>query len=46
MKALSSMYEKPSAKNNMHLMKKLFNQKMEGNALIAQHLNELNTLKN
>ena len=46
MKALSSMYEKPSAKNKMHLMKKLFNQKMEGNALIAQHLNEFNTLKN
>ena len=28
MKALSAMYEKPSANNNVHLMKKLFNLKM------------------
>ena len=28
MKALSSMYEKPSANNKVHLMKKLFNLKM------------------
>ena len=32
MKALSSMYEKPSINNKMHLMKKLFNLKMAKNA--------------
>ena len=35
MKALSSMYEKPSANNKVHLMKKLFNLKMVENALVA-----------
>ena len=35
MKALSDMYEKPSANNNVHLMKKLFNLKMAENASIA-----------
>ena len=35
MKALSGMYEKPSANNKMHLMKKLFNLKMAENASIA-----------
>ena len=29
MKALSSMYEKPSANNKLHLMKKLFNLKWQ-----------------
>ena len=29
MKALSSMYEKPSANNKLHLMKKLFNLKRQ-----------------
>ena len=37
-KALSSMYEKPSANNKVHLMKKLFNLKMAENASVAQHL--------
>ena len=46
MKALSSMYEKPSANNKVHLMKKLFNMKMAENALVAQHLNEFNTITN
>ena len=46
MKALSDMYEKPSANNNVHLMKKLFNLKMVENALVAQHLNEFNTITN
>ena len=46
MKALSSMYEKPSANNKVHLMKKLFNLKMAENASIAQHLNEFNTITN
>ena len=46
MKDLSSMYEKPSANNKVHLIKKLFNLKMAKNASIAQHLNEFNTITN
>ena len=46
MKALSGMYEKPSASNKVHLMKKLFNLKMARNASVAQHLNEFNTITN
>ena len=46
MKALSDMYEKPSANNKVHLMKKLFNLKMAENASVAQHLNEFNTITN
>ena len=46
MKALSGMYEKPSANNKVHLIKKLFNSKMAENASIAQHLNDFNTIIN
>ncbi|RVW49829.1 Retrovirus-related Pol polyprotein from transposon TNT 1-94 [Vitis vinifera] len=46
MKALSDMYEKPSANNKVHLMKKLFNLKMVENASVTQHLNEFNTITN
>ena len=46
MKALSGMYEKLSANNKVHLMKKLFNLKMAENALVAKHLNEFNTITN
>ena len=46
MKTMSGMYEKLSANNNVHLMKKLFNLKMAKNASVAQHLNELNTITN
>ena len=46
MKALSDMYEKPSANNKVHLMKKLFNLKMAKNASVTQHLNEFNTITN
>ncbi|RVW83124.1 Retrovirus-related Pol polyprotein from transposon TNT 1-94 [Vitis vinifera] len=46
MKALSGMHENPSANNKVHLMKKLFNLKMAENALVAQHLNEFNTITN
>ncbi|RVW83923.1 Retrovirus-related Pol polyprotein from transposon TNT 1-94 [Vitis vinifera] len=46
MKALSGMYEKPSANNKVHLMKKLFNLKMVKNASVTQHLNEFNTITN
>ena len=45
-KALSGMYEKPSANNKVHLMKKLFNMKMTENASITQHLNEFNIITN
>ena len=44
MKALSSMYEKPSTNNKVHLMKKLFNLKMVEGTPMAQHLNEFNTI--
>ncbi|KAL6323541.1 hypothetical protein AAG906_039119 [Vitis piasezkii] len=46
MKALSGMYEKLSANNKVHLMKKLFNLKMAENASVTQHLNEFNTITN
>ena len=46
MKALSSMYEKSSTNNKVHLMKKLFNLKMAKNASVTQHLNEFNTITN
>ena len=44
MAALSSMYEKPSASNKVHLMRRLFNLPMTESASVAQHLNELNTI--
>ncbi|KAE8684911.1 Actin-depolymerizing factor 1 [Hibiscus syriacus] len=44
MAALSSMYEKPSASNKVHLMRRLFNLRMAEGASVAQHLNELNTI--
>lgn len=46
MVALSSMYEKLSVNNKVHLMKKLFNQKMGEGTCIVQHLNEFNTITN
>ena len=46
MKALSGMYEKPSANNKVHLMKNLFNLKMTENASVAQHLNKFSTITN
>ncbi|WVZ05968.1 hypothetical protein V8G54_019314 [Vigna mungo] len=44
MTALSSMYEKPSAANKVHLMRRLFNLWMTEDASTAQHINELNTI--
>ena len=44
MKALFGMYEKLSANNKVHLMKKLFNLKMTENASFAQHLNKFNVI--
>ena len=46
MAALSGMYEKPSANNKMHLMKKFFNLKMAKGTPVTQHLNEFNTITN
>ena len=44
MSVLSGMYEKPSANNKVHLMKKLFNLKMSENSAVAEHLNNFNTI--
>jgi hypothetical protein len=46
MVALSGMYKKLSTNNNVHLMKKLFNLKTMEGTLVAQHLNEFNTITN
>ena len=46
MKALSSMYEKPSANNKVYLTTKLFNLKKAEDTPIAQYLNEFNTITN
>ena len=46
MKALSSMYIKPSTNNKVHLMKNLFNLMMAENASVAQYLNEFTTITN
>ena len=46
MKALSIIYEKLSANNKVHLMKKLFNLKKAEGIPVAQHLNEINTITN
>ncbi|KAE8675966.1 hypothetical protein F3Y22_tig00111640pilonHSYRG00200 [Hibiscus syriacus] len=44
MAALTSMYEKSSASNKVHLMRRLFNLRMTEGASVAQHMNELNTI--
>ena len=44
MTTLSKMYEKPSASNNVFLMKKLFNLKMADSGSVAGHFNEFNKL--
>lgn len=44
MKALTNIYEKPSASNKVHLMKRLFNLKMAEGASITHHLNEFSTI--
>ena len=46
MTALSGMYEKLSANNKVHLMKKLFNLKIAEGVAVAKHLNEFNTVTN
>ena len=42
MKALASMYKKPTACNKVHLIRRLLNLRMAKGASVAQHLNELN----
>ena len=44
MRALSNMYEKPSASKKVHLMHRLFNLKMAEGASIADHINEFNVI--
>ena len=44
MSSLGKLYEKPSASNNVFLMKHLFNMKMSEGGFVADHLNEFNTL--
>ena len=46
MATLFGMYEKSSANNKVHLMKKLFNLKMVEGTSVTQHLNEFNTINN
>ena len=42
MSALAKLYEKPSASNNVFLMKHLFNMKMSEGGSIVNHLNDFN----
>ena len=44
MKALVTLYEKPSASNKVFLMKRLFNMKMAEGGSATDHLNEFNTI--
>ena len=46
MTTLSGIYEKSSANNKVHLMKKLFKLKMVEGVAVAKHLNEFNTTTN
>ena len=42
LKALSNMYEKPSAMNKIYLMRRLFNLQMSENGSVSDHINEFN----
>ena len=44
MKALSNMYEKPSAMNKVYLMRRLFNLQMSEGGRVADHINEFNMI--
>ncbi|KAK9133630.1 hypothetical protein Scep_013158 [Stephania cephalantha] len=44
MKALTRMYEKPSASNKVFLMKRLFNMKKPESRPIQEHLSDFNTI--
>ncbi|KAL9684363.1 hypothetical protein QQ045_021799 [Rhodiola kirilowii] len=41
---LSTLYEKPSAANKVHLMRRLFNLRMVEGAGVAKHLSEFNMI--
>ncbi|GJZ50990.1 hypothetical protein Tco_0605505 [Tanacetum coccineum] len=43
-KALSNMYEKPSASNKVFLIRQLVNTKMKEGASVAEHVNEFNSI--
>ena len=42
--ALSNMYEKPSASNKVHLMKRLFNLRMIQGVSMAAYINEFSII--
>ena len=44
LKALSNMYEKLSAMNNVYLMRRLFNLQMSEGGSIPDHINEVNMI--
>ena len=44
LKALSNMYEKPSAMNKVYLMLRLFNLQMSENGSVSDHINEFNMI--
>ena len=44
MAALCNMYEKPSASNNVYLMRRLFNLKIMESQVMDKHLNEFNIM--
>ena len=44
LKALSNMYEKPSAMNKVYLMRRLFNLQMSETASVCDHINEFNMI--
>ena len=46
MKTLSSMYEKPSSNNRVHMINKLLNLKKAEGIPVALHLKEFNTITN
>ena len=44
LKALSNMYEKPSAMNKVYLMRRSFNLQMSEKGTISDHINEFNMI--
>ena len=44
LKALSNMYEKPSAMNKVHLMRRLFNLQMSEGGSVVDHINEFDMI--
>ena len=44
LKALSNMYEKPSAMNKVYLMRRLFNLEVSETGSVSNHINEFNMI--